>query len=70
MTRFTASKQSAATVRSSPKEVWAALTDPELLPRLTPYLQRIDAEGDTWTWRVTRARNRAGGVAGATPSSV
>ena len=39
MTRFTASKQSAATVRSSPKEVWAALTDPELLPRLTPILK-------------------------------
>lgn len=54
MTRFTASKQSAATVRSSPKEVWAALTDPGLLPRLTPYLQRIDTDGDTWTWHVTR----------------
>ena len=54
MTRFTASKQSAATVRSSREEVWAALTDPDLLPRLTPYLQRIDADGDTWTWHVVR----------------
>ena len=54
MTRFTASKQSAATVTSPPEDVWAALTDPELLPRLTPYLQRIDADGDRWTWHVTR----------------
>ncbi|GAB3997069.1 SRPBCC family protein [Nocardioides marmoraquaticus] len=54
MTRFSASKQSAATVHSSRAEVWAALTDHTLLPRLTPYLQRIDADGDTWTWHVVR----------------
>jgi carbon monoxide dehydrogenase subunit G len=54
MTRFSASKQSAATVKASRAEVWAALTDTTLLPRLTPYLQRIDADGDTWTWHVTR----------------
>ena len=28
MTRFTASNQSAATLKSSRKDVWAALTDP------------------------------------------
>lgn len=54
MTRFSASKQSAATVPSPRREVWEALTDPELLPRLTPYLQRIEADGDTWTWHVVR----------------
>ncbi len=58
MTRFTASKQSAATVKASREQVWEALTDPTLLPRLTPYLQRIDVgeddHGVTWTWHVTR----------------
>lgn len=56
MTRFTASKQSAATVKASREQVWEALTDPELLPRLTPYLQRIEVAdgGSTWTWHVTR----------------
>ena len=54
MTRFTASNQSAATLKSSRKDVWAALTDPKLLPKLTPYLQRIDVEDDRWTWNVTK----------------
>ena len=54
MTRFTASTQSSADLASSRQEVWAALTDPELLPRLTPYLQRIEVDGDRWTWHMTR----------------
>ena len=54
MTRFSASNKSAATLKSSQKDVWAALTDPQLLPKLTPYLQRIDVDGDRWTWHVTK----------------
>ena len=54
MTRFTASNQSAATLKSSRKDVWVALTDAELLPELTPYLNRIDVEGDRWTWHVAK----------------
>ena len=54
MTRFTASNKSAATLKSSRKDVWAALTDPVLLPRLTPYLHRIDVDGDRWTWHVAK----------------
>jgi carbon monoxide dehydrogenase subunit G len=54
MTRFTASNRSAATLKSSRKDVWAALTDPELLPKLTPYLHRIDVERDRWTWNVAK----------------
>src|SRR5581483_9149146 len=30
--------------------VWAALTDPELLPTLTPMLSHIEADGDVWRW--------------------
>jgi carbon monoxide dehydrogenase subunit G len=54
MTRFAASNKSAATLKSSRKEVWDALTDPVLLPKLTPYLQRIDVDRDRWTWHVTK----------------
>jgi carbon monoxide dehydrogenase subunit G len=54
MTSFTASNKSAATLKSSRKDVWAALTDPELLPVLTPYLHRIDVDGDRWTWHVAK----------------
>ena len=54
MTRFTASNKSAATLQSSRKDVWEALTDPVLLPKLTPYLNRIDVDGDRWTWNVTK----------------
>ena len=52
MTRFHAKNSSAATLKSSRAEVWKALTDPELLPELTPYLHRIDVDGDRWTWRM------------------
>jgi len=54
MTRFTASNKSAATLKSDRKDIWAALTDPVLLPKLTPYLHRIDVDGDRWTWYVTK----------------
>ena len=54
MTRFTARNSSAATLKSSREDVWKALTDPELLPKLTPYLHRIDVDGDRWTWHVAK----------------
>ena len=54
MTRFHAKNQSSATLKSSRVEVWKALTDPELLPELTPYLHRIDVDGDRWTWNVAK----------------
>jgi carbon monoxide dehydrogenase subunit G len=54
MTRFTASNRSSATLKSSRTDVWKALTDPDLLPKLTPYLQRIDVDGDRWTWNMTK----------------
>jgi len=54
MTRFSARNSSAATLKSSRKDVWDALTDPVLLPKLTPYLHRIDVDGDRWTWNVAK----------------
>jgi carbon monoxide dehydrogenase subunit G len=54
MTEFTVRNQSSAAVAADRAEVWRALTDPDLLPRLTPYLQRVDAHGDRWTWHLVR----------------
>lgn len=34
--------------------IWAALTDPVLLPQLTPLLTGIEADGDRWRWQVGR----------------
>ena len=54
MNRFRARNTSEATLRSSPEQVWDVLTDPVLLPRLTPYLKSIDVDGDRWIWHLTR----------------
>ena len=58
MTSFSVSTTSSATVATDRQHVWDALTDPVLLPRLTPYLRRIDARsddrGDRWTWHLVR----------------
>jgi carbon monoxide dehydrogenase subunit G len=54
MAEFTVRNRSAAAVAADRADVWRALTDPDLLPRLTPYLRRIEADGDRWTWHLTR----------------
>lgn len=54
MARFTATTDSDAIVPADRMQIWAALTDPQLLPELTPLLHRIDADGDTWTWHMAR----------------
>lgn len=54
MATFTATNRSSATLKSSREAIWEALTDPELLPRLTPYLKGIDVDGDRWTWNMAR----------------
>lgn len=54
MTCFSATNHSHAVVKADRLAVWAALTDPELLPELTPLLQSIEADGDTWRWHLTK----------------
>ena len=54
MSRFTATNKSEAVVPAERSEIWAVLTDPVLLPKLTPLLRRIDADGDLWTWHLVR----------------
>jgi carbon monoxide dehydrogenase subunit G len=54
VTRFRAHNHSEATLDADRDAVWAVLTDPDLLVRLTPNLTRIDTDGDRWTWHLTR----------------
>jgi len=54
MSRFTASTYSEAVVTAKRADIWRLLTDPEALPRLTPFLASIDADGDRWRWNMSR----------------
>lgn len=49
-----ATNESRATVHAARPQIWDALTDPVLLPKLTPFLTSIDADGDLWTWNLHR----------------
>lgn len=52
MTRFSVSTESQESVSSDRQRVWAVLTDPGLVARMTPYVRGIDADGDRWTWHL------------------
>ena len=54
MHRFSATNESEAVVAADRADIWAVLTSPVLLPKLTPLLTGIDADGDTWTWHLIR----------------
>jgi len=54
MARFSSTNHSHAVVAADRDDVWKALTDPDLVARLTPLVHRIDAAGDTWLWHLTR----------------
>lgn len=54
MARFSSTTDSVAVVAADRGDIWSALTDPQLLPRLTPLLQRIEAQGDLWRWHLLR----------------
>jgi carbon monoxide dehydrogenase subunit G len=53
VTTFTATKHAVAVVEADHEEIWAALTDPALMARLTRFVKRITADGDTWRWELT-----------------
>ena len=52
MNQFSATTESTAVVAADRMKIWAALTDPVLLPTLTPLLKSIDAAGDLWRWHL------------------
>ena len=53
MTWFDARNHSEAVLQADRTAVWKALTDTDLLPRLTPFLSAIDVDGDHWVWHLT-----------------
>lgn len=54
MNSFTTSNRSAATITAEVDEVWAVLTDPDLLARLTPFLHTVTEHGEHWVWQLHR----------------
>ena len=54
MTRFTAQQPVRSHAEVLPQGRLGRPDRPELLPELTPYLHRIDVEGDRWTWNVAK----------------
>jgi hypothetical protein len=52
--RFSATNESEAVVAADRADIWAVLTSPVLLPKLTPLLTKIDADGDLWRWHLIR----------------
>jgi carbon monoxide dehydrogenase subunit G len=54
VTCFEANVESVADISASRDDVWMALTDANLLPRLTPLLNKIDVDGDRWRWHMMK----------------
>ena len=52
MATFRARDRSSAVLRSPRSEVWAVLTDADLIARMTPYVTSIAVDGDRWVWRM------------------
>lgn len=52
MARFSATTSTDAVVAAERSEIWAALTDPDVLTTLTPLLSRVVAQGDLWRWEL------------------
>ena len=69
MNTFSAQTESDAVVPASRSDIWAALTDPDLLPRLTPFLEHIEADGDLWRWELSRIPSWASPSRPASPSA-
>jgi carbon monoxide dehydrogenase subunit G len=53
VTRFSAETRAEAVVSAPPAAVWGALTDPDLVAELTPFVRSIRADGDHWRWELT-----------------
>ena len=62
MRSFSATTESEAVVAAPAADIWAVLTDPVLLPELTPLLTRIDADGDIWTWHMMQIKALGVGI--------
>lgn len=52
MATFRARDRSSAVLGSPRSEVWAALTNADLMASMTPFVTSIEVDGDRWTWRM------------------
>lgn len=50
MTWFESGRTSTAVVTAGRGEVWAALSDPDVVASMTPLVRRIEVDGDHWRW--------------------
>jgi uncharacterized protein YndB with AHSA1/START domain len=57
VTRFSAGTRAEAVVDASRERVWAALTDPDVVAALTPFVRRIvpvvSGPAERWRWEMT-----------------
>jgi carbon monoxide dehydrogenase subunit G len=53
VTSFSARTHAEAVVLAPQEEIWAALVDPELMARFTPFVKRISADGEHWRWELS-----------------
>ncbi len=65
MNLFTARTEARAVVHAGREQIWAALTDPALVARMTPFVRSIEADGEHWRWEMTSLQVLGVGVASA-----
>lgn len=65
MNRFSATTESETVVAAPREDIWAVLTDPVLLPTLTPLLERIETDGDLWRWHMMQIKGLGVGISPA-----
>jgi carbon monoxide dehydrogenase subunit G len=53
MTSFSARTHAEAVVLAPQQDIWAALVDPDLMARFTPFLKNITADGEHWVWEMS-----------------
>jgi carbon monoxide dehydrogenase subunit G len=54
MATFSTASRSTATITADVDAVWAVLTDPDELARLTPFLHSVTPEGEHWVWQLSK----------------
>ncbi|CAN5885614.1 hypothetical protein BH23ACT2_BH23ACT2_27090 [soil metagenome] len=53
MATFSSRNCSTAVVPATRRQIWAILSDPDALARLTPLVRSIEADGDRWLWHLS-----------------
>lgn len=65
MNRFSARTEAKAVVPAGRDEIWAALVDPALIARMTPFVKNIEADGELWFWEMSSLQVLGTGIAPA-----